>query len=65
MNVNSADEYEQAHSAGWHRGFAAGLACALVVSLGVVFCLLAYGTFDKPVQTTVKNDASKRQTGKP
>ena len=49
----------------WHRGFAAGIACASVVSLVVVFCLLAFDTFDKPIQTTVKSDAPKRQTGKP
>ena len=49
----------------WHRGFAAGFACASVVALATVFCLLAYGTFAKPIQTTVKSDAPKRQTGKP
>jgi len=65
MNINSIDEYEQAHSAGWHRGFAAGFACAAVVALATVFCLLAYGTFDKPAPQPVKSDASKRPTGKP
>jgi hypothetical protein len=30
-----------------------------------VFCLLAYGTFDKPAPQPVKSDAPKRQTGKP
>ena len=49
MNINSVDEYEQAHSTGWHRGFAAGFACAAVVAVATVFCLLAYGTFDKPI----------------
>ena len=43
------------YQAGWHRGFAAGFACAAVVSLGVVFVLLAFDTFDKPVQTTQVN----------
>ena len=49
----------------WHRGFAAGCASASVVALVVVFCLLAYGTFDKPSTQPVKSDAPKRQTGKP
>jgi len=49
----------------WHRGFAAGVACASVVSLGVVFVLLAFDTFDKPAPQPVKSDASKRPTGKP
>lgn len=40
------------YDAGWHRGFAAGFACAAVVALATVFCMLAYGTFDKPVQTS-------------
>jgi hypothetical protein len=63
---DSVEEYRaHVYQDGWHRGFAAGFACAAVVALGVVFCLLAYGTFDKPVQTTVKSDAPKRQTGKP
>jgi hypothetical protein len=64
VNINSIDEYEQAHSTGWHRGFAAGFACAAVVALATVFCLLAYGTFDKPAPQPVKSDASKRPTGK-
>lgn len=42
------------YNAGWHRGFAAGFACAAVVALVTVFCMLAYGTFDKPVQTQIK-----------
>jgi hypothetical protein len=50
---------------GFDRGFAAGFACAAVVAFGVVFCLLAFDTFNQPVQTTVKSDASKRPTGKP
>ena len=63
---DSVEEYRaHVYEDGWHRGFAAGFACAAVVALGVVFVLLAYGTFDKPVQTTVKSDASKRPTGKP
>ena len=34
---------------GWHRGFAAGVACASVVAMAVVFVLLAFDTFDKPI----------------
>ena len=52
------------YDAGWHRGFAAGFSCAAVVSLAVVFVLLAFDTFDKPIQTTVKSNAPQRQTGK-
>jgi hypothetical protein len=52
------------YEAGWHRGFAAGFACAAVVALATVFCLLAYGTFDKPAPQPVKSDAPKRPTGK-
>ena len=37
------------YDAGWHRGFAAGVACAFVVALAVVFVLLAFDTFDKPI----------------
>lgn len=51
------------YNAGWHRGFAAGFACAAVVALATVFCMLAYGTFDKPVAQTVKSDV-KRSVGK-
>jgi hypothetical protein len=51
------------YDAGWRRGFAVGFACAAVVALATVFCLLAFGSFDKSFP--VKNDASKRQTGKP
>ena len=52
------------YDAGWHRGFAAGFSCAAVVSLAVVFVLLAFDTFDKPISQPVKSDASKRPTGK-
>ena len=37
------------YDAGWHRGFAAGFSCAAVVALAVVFVLLAFDTFDKPI----------------
>ena len=53
------------YDAGWHRGFAAGVACAAVVALAVVFVLLAFDTFDKPIPQPVKSDAPKRPTGKP
>ena len=64
MNINSIDDYEQVHSTGWHRGFAAGFASAAVVSLVTVFCLLAFDTFDKPASQPVKSNAPQRQTGK-
>ena len=63
---DSVEEYRaHVYQDGWHRGFAAGIACASVVSLVVVFVLLAFGTFDKPAPQPVKSDAPKRQTGKP
>ena len=40
------------YDAGWHRGFAAGFACAAVVAMGCIFVLLAFDTFDKPIQGT-------------
>jgi len=63
---DSVEEYRaHVYQDGWHRGWAAGFATASVVSLGVVFVLLAFDTFDKPISQPVKSDASKRPTGKP
>ena len=53
LEQDSVEDYRaHVYQDAWHRGFAAGFACAAVVALATVFCMLAYGTFDKPVQTS-------------
>lgn len=45
-------EADRAYKNGWNKGFAAGLACALVVALGAVFVVLAFDTFFTPPTST-------------
>ena len=66
LQPDSVEDYRaHVYQDAWHRGFAAGFSCAAVVALVTVFCMLAYGTFDKPASQPVKSDAPKRPTGKP
>jgi len=44
--------HDHAYQNGWHRGFAAGFTTAAVVAMCCIFVLLAFDTFDKPVQGT-------------
>lgn len=44
--------HDHAYQNGWHRGYAAGFATAAFVAMGCIFVLLAFDTFDKPVQGT-------------
>jgi hypothetical protein len=47
---DSVEEYRaHVYQDGWHRGYAAGFACAAIAALVAIFVLLAYGAFDKPI----------------